>query len=200
MFYLTKNFLYSYGPNKTTFFVRSITLAVAWENSLHFATERLQEFHTWFDEVCLPRYWACFWLVEANFPRSRTNQKHFPDLASDTSYKYAISALVPRTSFRGETSAKQRNNGWFLRLLSQGHIVTEPKRIFYWSRLQIWWHHLYKDLSHTTPVIFARADYGLVGWFPGGARRLTKSVANTPFPHSAPRWANTKKWGQGSGR
>ena len=45
--------------------------------------ERAQKFHT--DEVSLSRSGQCFWLVEVNFLRGTTNQKYYPDLASDTS-------------------------------------------------------------------------------------------------------------------
>ena len=36
-------------------------------------------------DLFLPRSVWCFWLVEANFPRATTNQKHCPDLSSDAS-------------------------------------------------------------------------------------------------------------------
>ena len=42
-----------------------------------------QKFHT--DGASLPGSGSCFWLVEANFPRGTTNQKHDPDLDSDAS-------------------------------------------------------------------------------------------------------------------
>ena len=51
-----------------------------------------QKFHT--DDASLPRSGYHFWLVEANFPRDTTNQKHYPDLGSDT--------LISQTLFRGE--------------------------------------------------------------------------------------------------
>ena len=54
--------------------------------------------------------WVCFWLVESNFPRGTTNQKLYPDLDSDT---YGISALVPQTPFRGETSSGVTKCGLF---------------------------------------------------------------------------------------
>ena len=37
------------------------------------------------NDVLLLRSGQCFWLVEASFPRGTTNQKHSPDLGSDTS-------------------------------------------------------------------------------------------------------------------
>ena len=45
--------------------------------------KRPQKFHT--DAASLPRSRQCFKLVEENFPRGTTNQKHYPDLGSDTS-------------------------------------------------------------------------------------------------------------------
>ena len=59
-----------------------------------------QKFH---DDVSLPRSGQFFWLVESNFPRGTTNQKHYPDLGNDT-LQYGISELVSETSFGGETS------------------------------------------------------------------------------------------------
>ena len=56
--------------------------SVASENSWHFTTppremtseNREQKFHT--VDASLPRSGLCFWLVEANFRRETTNQKH----------------------------------------------------------------------------------------------------------------------------
>ena len=45
--------------------------------------KRAQKFHT--DDPSLPRSGECFGLVESNFPRGTTNQKHYPDLGSDAS-------------------------------------------------------------------------------------------------------------------
>ena len=47
------------------------------------AGERTQKFHS--DDVSLARSGKCFWLVEENFTRGTTNQKHYPDLGSHTS-------------------------------------------------------------------------------------------------------------------
>ena len=45
--------------------------------------------------------------ADANFPKGKTNLKHYPDLGTVvTRHQYGISALVPRTSFRGETSGR----------------------------------------------------------------------------------------------
>ena len=41
-----------------------------------------------------------FLLIEVNFPRGTTNQKHYPDLRRD-GLRYGISALVSQTSFHG---------------------------------------------------------------------------------------------------
>ena len=51
---------------------------------------RLMTFQEWWqkfntDGVSLPGSGLCFWLVEVDFPRSMTNQKHYPDLGSDMS-------------------------------------------------------------------------------------------------------------------
>ena len=48
---------------------------------------------------------SCFWLVESNFPRGMTNQKHYPGLDSDASSVWNFCACFSdETSFRGETS------------------------------------------------------------------------------------------------
>ena len=44
--------------------------------------KRAQKFHS--DDLSRHTSGWCFWLVEANFPRRTTNQKHSPDLGSDT--------------------------------------------------------------------------------------------------------------------
>ena len=44
-----------------------------------------------------------------------TNQKHYPDLSSER-HQNGISALVPQTSFCGETRGGLANIGCFLRL------------------------------------------------------------------------------------
>ena len=45
--------------------------------------EWVKKFHT--DEMSLLRPGKGFWLVEAHIPCGFTNQKHYPDLGSDTS-------------------------------------------------------------------------------------------------------------------
>ena len=60
---------------------------LAWENSRHFATlplvsrEMTSDVHT--DDASLPTSRYCFWSVQSNFLRGKTNQKHYPDLGSD---------------------------------------------------------------------------------------------------------------------
>ena len=44
--------------------------------------KKLLKFYT--HDVSLPRSRYCFRLVEANFPRGTTNQKHYQHLGSDT--------------------------------------------------------------------------------------------------------------------
>ena len=61
--------------------------------------ERLLKFHT--GDVSLLRSGLCFWLAEENFPRFKTNQKHYPP----TRHQYGISVPFSGTSFRAETNA-----------------------------------------------------------------------------------------------
>ena len=56
---------------------------------------------------------ASDWSYRVKF--ASTNQKHYPDLGS-ARHQYGISALVPQTSFLGESSKASRNVGCFLRL------------------------------------------------------------------------------------
>ena len=44
--------------------------------------DRTQKFHT--DEVTLPRSWCYFWLVALQGKFASANQKHYPELGSDT--------------------------------------------------------------------------------------------------------------------
>ena len=62
-------------------------------------SERVK-FHT--DDVSLPRSGWCFWLVESNFPRSTTNQKHYQDLGSDALSVYGIYAFAPQSHYEGK--------------------------------------------------------------------------------------------------
>ena len=68
------------------------------------ATSRTQRFHA--NDVSLPRYGQFFWLVQANFPRSATNQKHCPYLSGGMSsvWNFCARSSAARTPFRGETS------------------------------------------------------------------------------------------------
>ena len=56
--------------------------------------KRAQKFHT--DDVSLHTSGWCFWLVEANFPRGTTNQKHY-QISVVTRHQYGISGVVPQT-------------------------------------------------------------------------------------------------------
>ena len=51
-------------------------------------------------------------LVETNFPRGTTNQKHYPDLGSDARHQHAISVLVSQTTFGGKTSGSRVAKFW----------------------------------------------------------------------------------------
>ena len=60
-------------------------------------------FHT--DDVSLPSSWLHFRLVEANFPHSLTNQKHYTDLGRLVMHhQNRISALASHRSFHRESS------------------------------------------------------------------------------------------------
>ena len=119
-------------------FIFSLHEEVAWENSRHFVTqptasprnniwETGAEIPYWW-QLSLPRSGYCFWLVETNFPRNTTNQKHFPDLGSDIviSMKFLRSFL--RCHFTGKPLVTSRNIGCFLRLLP--HEVSEMSCYF----------------------------------------------------------------------
>ena len=57
------------------------------------------------DDVSLPSSWLHFRLVEANFPHSLTNQKHYTDLGRLVMHhQNRISALASHTSFHRESS------------------------------------------------------------------------------------------------
>ena len=102
---------------------------LVWENSWHLATLPLVSPRNdiWEKSAEIPYWWRVttqiwveskFWLVESNFPRSTTNQKHYPDVGSNvTCHQYGISELFSQTSFGGETSGiASPNVGCFLRL------------------------------------------------------------------------------------
>ena len=60
--------------------------------------KREQKFHV--NDASLPRSGYCFWLVVPRVKFALTNQKHYPDLGSDTSSVWNFCALS-QTSFRG---------------------------------------------------------------------------------------------------
>ena len=63
--------------------------------------KRAKKFHT--DDVSLPRSWKCFWLVEANFLRGTTNQKHWPrsgDASSVWNFCARFSEVISRETSR----------------------------------------------------------------------------------------------------
>ena len=81
----------------------------SWANRRHsrrhqrFAREmtsekQVQKFHV--NDASLPRSGYCFWLVVRRVKFALTNQKHYPDLSSDTSSVWNFCALS-QTSFRG---------------------------------------------------------------------------------------------------
>ena len=101
---------------------------VARENSPHFATPPLvsqgndiweisMEIPCWCDDASLPRSRYCFWLAEANFPRGMTNQKHYPDLDSNTSSVWNFCARFSDVISWGNPVVASANVGCFLRLV-----------------------------------------------------------------------------------
>ena len=110
-------------------------LFLGWENSRHFRRPHwfpremtsVQKFHT--DHVSLPRSEKCFWLVETNFSRDTTNQKHYSDLGSDASSVRNFCACFSDVISRG--------NQWWRRKMSavfQG--LVRNKLIIYNARWQ----------------------------------------------------------------
>ena len=92
---------------------------LAWENRRHFVTpqlvsppnvveKRAQKFQT--DDSSLPWSGQCFWLVEANFPRGTTNQKHYPELGGDTPSVWDFGTRFSDVVWRG--------NQWWRREMS----------------------------------------------------------------------------------
>ena len=75
-----------------------------------------QNFHT--DDVSLPGSGKCFQLVEANFPRGATEQKHYPDVGSDTENIFCLKFLQSflRRYFTEKPVVTSSNVGCFLRL------------------------------------------------------------------------------------
>ena len=83
------------------------------------AEKRAQKFHT--DDASLPRSGQCFWLVEANFTSSTTNQKHYTDLGSDPSSVWNF--------WNRFSDVVSRGNQWWCREMSsadQNAIASNP--------------------------------------------------------------------------
>ena len=82
-------------------------------------------------------------MVEANFTSGMTNQKHYPDLASDT---YGISVLVSQITFRGETVGGISK----YRLFSQAkdHIANHTWKELVFFQLQLMYPEPGKCLEH----------------------------------------------------
>ena len=83
---------------------------LAWENSQHFATPPLvsPRNDVWETRAEIPYWWRVtteiwgrFWLVEANFSRGRTNQKHYADLGRHTSSVWNFSVRSADVTSRG---------------------------------------------------------------------------------------------------
>ena len=104
---------------------------VAWEDSQHLVTLQLVSppNDVWETSAEIPYWWRVttqIWrvvlLVESNFQRGTTNQKHYyPDLR----HQYGISALVSHTSFGCETSGSVAK----CRLFSQAIHFVERKNL-----------------------------------------------------------------------
>ena len=80
-----------------------------------------------------PELGWCFWVVEANFPHSRTNQKHYPYLGSDTS-SWNFCARFSDVILRGNQWWPTSSPGRFSLALEVGG------KSALGTRLQ-WWHH-----------------------------------------------------------
>ena len=86
--------------------------------------KRVQKFHT--DDLSLPWSRWCFWLVEADFPRCMTNQKHWLDLESETSSVWNLCALSSDIISQGNQPWRRE-----IRLFSQA--VEEPRVVVFWA-------------------------------------------------------------------
>ena len=80
--------------------------------------KRAQKLHI--DDASLPRSGYCFWLVESNFPRGTTSQKHYPDLGSDASSVWNFCARFSDIIWREITSCSVTK----CRLFSQASHLT----------------------------------------------------------------------------
>ena len=130
---------------------------VAWENSRHFAQPPLvsprndvwgtsAEILLWWRVTI--QIWFELFIGWSKFPSrfSPSNQKHYPD-AVFTRHQYGISAFVPQTSFRGETSGSVAK----CRLFSSGYDWSSswPKKLIFfkiWEKQIMSWLHL--DVSY----------------------------------------------------
>ena len=90
--------------------------------------KRAQKFHS--DDASLPRSGLCFWLVETNFPRGTTNQKHYPDLGNDTSSAW---------NFPWTPKVASRNVGHFLSLIFFTMFVFFQDTILAVNTIRILW-------------------------------------------------------------
>ena len=90
--------------------------------------KRVQKFHT--DDASLPRSGWCFWLVESNFSRGMTNQKHYPDQDSDTSSVWNFCTCFPDViNLEGKPLVAAPNVSRFLRQHEIGHELREIVRL-----------------------------------------------------------------------
>ena len=83
--------------------------------------KRPQKLHT--NDVLVLRSGQCFWLAEVSFPRGTTNQKHHPDLDSDTSSVWNFWSRSSDVIWRETSGAVAK-----CRLFSQAGIFVVPLR------------------------------------------------------------------------
>ena len=83
------------------------------------------------NSILMKRHYSnWYYLVEANFPRSLINQRHFPDLGSNTELVWNFCAFL-RHHFAWTTRMASRSVGSFLRLLPI--IVERQSTLFTWD-------------------------------------------------------------------
>ena len=110
---------------------------LAWENRRHFVTlqlvsppnvaeKRAQKFQT--DDLSLPWSGQCFLLVEANFPRGTTNQKHYPELGGGTPSVWDFGTRFSDVVWRGDQ--------WWRREMSQADLLNVNKSYLFWLFFQ----------------------------------------------------------------
>ena len=92
------------------------TLILTWESSRHFATSPLVSLRNeaWETSAEIPYWWRVttqIWIVLLiGWSKFLTNQKHYPpNQGSDTLLVWNFFVLLPKTSFRGETSEMTRS-------------------------------------------------------------------------------------------